>query len=151
MPELRKINKKYPTLYKAVSHLPVSTDSKLPVAYVKSLPMIIGVITVFILMILPITRNSILDFSKRSFDNFNQKNQELVDYFSLSMRAGVSSYVEQLDKYINPLPIDTKVEPKLYGGRIEANNFSKPKEIEILKIAETAHLFTARVSTVFDK
>lgn len=151
MPELRKINKKYPTLYKAVSHLPVSTDSKLPVAYVKSLPMIIGVITVFILMILPITRNSILDFSKRSFDNFNQKNQELVDYFSLSMRAGVSSYVEQLDKYINPLPIDTKVEPKLYGGRIEANNFSKPKEIEILKIAETAHLFTARVSAVFDK
>lgn len=151
MPELRKINKKYPTLYKAVSHLPVSTDSKLPVAYVKSLPMIIGVITVFILMILPITRNSILDFSKKSFDNFNQKNQELVDYFSLSMRAGVSSYLEQLDKYINPLPIDTKSESKLYSGRIEANNFSKPKEIEILRIVETAHLFTARVSAVFDK
>lgn len=142
----RKIKIKYPdlslknkALYQTVSRLPVSTNSKLPAAYIKSLPMIIGVVTVLALIFV----------SQNNFTHFKNRTIELGNYLSLSMRAGISSYVSQLEKNIRPLPIDTKAEPKLYGGRIEVNKFSKI-DINMVKMAESAHLMTARVSGIFD-
>lgn len=143
---LRKIKIKYPeidsknkALYKAVSHIPTVSTSNLPVAYIKSLPMIIGVITVLVFIFV----------SQNNFNHFKNKTKELGDYVSLSMRAGVSAYVDQLERYVKPLPVDTKVEPKLYSGRIESNKFSK-LNIELGVIAENTHLMTARVSSIFD-
>lgn len=155
---LRNIKIKYPdesiknkALYKVISRIPTTSNSKLPVAYIKSLPMIIGVVTILFLIFIPAVRQNTIQISQNSFNHLKNKTLELGDYVSLSMKAGVSSYFSQLEKHINILPIDTNTEPKLYLGRIESNNFSKlDLDINLGKMAENTHMMTAKVSGIFD-
>ena len=145
-----KTTKKYPdivyqnkALCKAVSLLPVYSKSNLPVAYIKSLPMVIGAITVLVLLILPSTGNKIISFSKNVYSDFAYKTEVLKSEFVFSLRSGVTAYVNQIEKNVNILPIDTKVEPRVYLGRSEVEYLTK---VKTKSLSENAHLLSASIS-----
>jgi hypothetical protein len=67
------------------------------------------------------------------------------------LRAGVSAYSDQIKKNINILPINTKVEPQLYAGRVEIKKLSKlDNKINLTTLAEKTHLMTASVVNSLD-
>lgn len=146
--------KKYPDIVyqsrairKAVSVLPASNNSKLPIAYVRALPMIVGVVTALLLVLLPTTRNSIVSFSQKTFDNFYTQTNQLKSEFYFSLKNGLDSYKNQISQNIKILPIDTPVEQEDFLGRSEIKYISK-KEPKIL--AEKAHLLTASIYKSLD-
>lgn len=131
-PDLVSQNK---ALCKAISLLPTTTKSSIPAIYIKSLPMVIGVVTVLVLL---------FQIPENTFENFSSKNQELKSHFVFSLRAGVTAYSNQIKKNVNILPIDTKVEPQLYGGRVEPS-------VDRAVFAEGLHSMTASLSDGFSK
>jgi len=134
--------KKYPkivsqnkALCKAVSILPVNKKISIPMIYVSSLPMIVGVVTLFILLILPSTRNAFFD-----------KTLILKNQMALSLEIGLDAYVSQLKNNIKILPMDSQLESKNYLARSEMINV---KRLEFYSFAEKAHFMTATISQGF--
>lgn len=151
--------KKYPDLVsknkalcKAISLLPVTTKSSLPTAYVRYLPLAVGAVIAIAFLIFPTSYRQItFQTVETSFEKFSFKNQELKSYLTFSLRAGVSAYSDQIKKNINILPIDTKVEPQLYAGRVEIKKLSKlDNKINLTTLAEKTHLMTASVVNSLD-
>jgi hypothetical protein len=131
-----KIVNKNKAVCRAVSMLPVSSSNRLPAVYVKSLPMVMGVITIFILLIIPSSRN-----------HFFIKTSELASYLNLSLRAGVSAYVYQVKNNIDILPIDSDLNSKQYLGRVEVNNL---KPVQTKTLAENVHMVQASIIHSFN-
>ncbi|MFA7193743.1 MAG: hypothetical protein WC087_02405 [Candidatus Paceibacterota bacterium] len=140
-PDLVSQNK---ALCKAISLLPTTTKSSVPAIYIKSLPMVIGVMTIIALIILPTSRNFFSEISSNTFKNFSYKNEELKSHLIFSLRAGVTAYSDQIKKNIKILPIDTEIEPQLYGGRVEPS-------VDRAVLAEGLHSMTASLSDGFSK
>jgi hypothetical protein len=139
--------KKYPNLvsenkalFKAVSVLPVGFKSSIPSIYIKSLPMIVGVVTILALFIIPTSRHSIVNFSQDSFSNFSHKNEELKSNLIFSLRTGLSAYSDQIRKTVKILPIDSVQKPQVYGGRVGS------PELNRVVLIENLHSMTASLS-----
>lgn len=134
--------KKYPkivsqnkALCKAVSILPVNRKISVPMIYVRSLPMILGVVSLFILLILPSSRNV-----------FFEKTLILKNQMALSLETGLDAYVYQIKHNIKILPIDSQLESKNYLGRSEVPNL---KQLKYESFSERAHFMTATISQGF--
>jgi len=141
-----KTDSKNKALYKATSLLPMTSLSNIPAVYVRALPMIVGVVTVFVLLILPTTRNYFLDLSKNTSDQFSKKTDLLQANLFLSLQTGLDAYVNQIKENTEILPIDSDLEAKKYLGRAHVSKF---KKVETDTFAEKAHIMTASLSQSF--
>jgi hypothetical protein len=141
-----KTDSKNKALYKATSLLPTTPLSSVPAVYMRALPMIIGVITILVLIILPTTRSAIFNLSKKTSDQFSTKTDLLQANLLLSLQTGLDAYVKQIKENIEILPIDSDLESKNYLGRAEASKF---KKVETDTFAEKAHYMTASISQSF--
>lgn len=134
-------------LCKAVSLLPTSPAVSVPAAYIKALPMVVGVMTIIVLLILPTTRNFFINFSKGTSENFSNKTLILKNQMALSLESGVSAYISQLKNNINILPINHEVDSQNYLGRVEVRYL---REVKADSFSEKAHFMTATISQGFD-
>jgi hypothetical protein len=156
MPQKSSSNKikKYPkivqrnkALCKAVSIMPTYPSVNLPVAYVKSLPMIVGVVTVMVLLIMPTTRSLITEFSKNTSEHFSNRTDILKKQMAFSLESGIDSYISLIKERVEILPIDSQVESKMYMGRVEESYL---KHLKYDSFSEKAHFMTATISSGFN-
>lgn len=143
---------KYPKLVyenkaicKTISILPAGFKSTVPAVYLRALPVVIGVVTIFAIFVVPASRHSVVSNSQNALSHLHTKNQELVANLSFSLRAGITAYTHQVEDSIKILPIDSRVEPRVYGGRVG----KQPIEINRVVIVENMHAMTANLSEGF--
>lgn len=143
-----KTDSKNKALYKATSLLPTTPISNVPAVYMRALPMIIGVVTILVLIILPTTRSTIYNLSKKTSEQFSSKTDTLQANLLLSLQTGLNAYVNQIKENTEILPIDSDLESKNYLGRAQVY---KLKKIEADTFSEKAHYMTASLSQSFNK
>ena len=144
-----KANAARKALHQAVANLPTKPVEKLPIAALKTLPMVMGVGTVLVLFALV----SYVPAVERSFfgalDHVSKKTNELMDYTSLSASAGVSSLAQQIYSFrkgekINSNNINS---PRLsYAGRARIKNRHKD---EFSTFSESVHLIANSAASIY--
>lgn len=147
--EKEKNNAARKALRQVVANLPTKPTEKLPIEYLRALPMVIGMGSLLILLVITLYVDPVTRIVSNSINNFSRKTNELLDYTSLSASIGVSSLTEQIlsfrqsDQYFDGQNGQKRL---LHLGRSRLKNRQK-KEFETF--SESIHLIANSASALY--
>lgn len=141
-----KANLARKALRQAVANLPVKPVEKLPMEYLRALPMVIGagsfMVLFAIISYVPVAEKTFFG----AINHFSRKTNELIDYTSLSANVGVSSFIKQVSS-VRRKEINVVDSSHLsYAGRSRVKNKQRH---EFSTFSESLHLIVNSASSIY--
>ena len=135
-------------LHQAVANLPTKPVEKLPMAALRTLPMVVGVGTFLVLFALVSYVPTVEKNFFGAVDHISSKTNELMDYTSLSASVGVSSFIKQItDLRREEVNINSdNSSRRSYSGRTRLQNRHKD---EFNTFSESVHLMANSAASIY--